>query len=284
MGRHRGNRRGDVDLGLAGDRVGCNRPIARGLASSPSIADNAEALRRITPSSGSSRSTARPSTRMSTSMRAPESTSGSRGRCLGAPTQPLRTVESPSRCRPTGLSVPCGQAGDRGCSGHPVPQARGTTPCWPLPLRDRGRPRGRSDFRMRIGKPRSALRGCRIAPPYGGHSRTLAQSGPFDEVFRSERIRIVKTPVRSPKANAIAERFVRTVRGECLDWLLILNRRHLEHVLRVYADHYNCQRPHRALDLRPPNPGNETARPALGEIPRHDRLGGLIHEYHRAAA
>jgi hypothetical protein len=54
----------------------------------------------------------------------------------------------------------------------------------------------------------------------------------------------VKTPVRSPKANAIAERFVRTVRAECLDWLLILNRRHLERVLRVYAVHYNRERPH----------------------------------------
>jgi transposase InsO family protein len=59
-----------------------------------------------------------------------------------------------------------------------------------------------------------------------------ASTGPFDEVFRSEGIRIVKTPVRAPKANAIAERFVRTVRAECLDWLLILNRRHLEGVLR----------------------------------------------------
>ncbi len=49
----------------------------------------------------------------------------------------------------------------------------------------------------------------------------------------------MKTPVRAPKANAIAERFVRTMRAECLDWLLILNRRHLEHVLRVYVDHYN---------------------------------------------
>jgi putative transposase len=79
--------------------------------------------------------------------------------------------------------------------------------------------------------------------------RDSKYSGTFDEVFRSERIRIVKTPVRSPEANAIVERFVRIVRGECLDWLLILNRRHLEHVLRVYTDHYNHQRPHRALDL-----------------------------------
>jgi putative transposase len=113
--------------------------------------------------------------------------------------------------------------------------------------------------------------------------RDSKHSGPFDEVFRSEGIRIVKTPVRSPKANAIAERFVRTVRAECLDWLLILNRRHLEHVLRVYTDHYNRERPHRALALRPPNGGAEPPQ-ASGQIQRHDRLGGLIHEYYRAAA
>ena len=114
--------------------------------------------------------------------------------------------------------------------------------------------------------------------------RDSKYSGPFDEVFRSEGIRIVKTPLRSPKANAIAERFVRTVRSECLDWLLILNRRHLEHVLRVYTDHYNRQRPHRALELRPPNPETEAPLAASGDIQRHDRLGGLIHEYYRAAA
>jgi hypothetical protein len=71
-------------------------------------------------------------------------------------------------------------------------------------------------------------------------------SGPFDQVFRNEGIRIVKTPVAAPKANAIAERFVRTVRAECLDWLLILNRRHLEVVPRTYVAHYNRKRPHRA--------------------------------------
>jgi putative transposase len=107
---------------------------------------------------------------------------------------------------------------------------------------------------------------------------------PFDEVFRSEGIRIVKTPVRAPKANAIAERFVRTVRSECLDWLLILNRPHLEHVLRVYTDHYNRQRPHGALDLRPPQATSASQQPVCGGIHRHDRLGGLIHEYYRAAA
>ena len=93
-------------------------------------------------------------------------------------------------------------------------------------------------------------------------------------MFRSEGIRIVKTPVRAPKANAIAERFVRTVRAECLDWLLILNRRHLEGVLRVYVDHYNRERPHRARELRPPELDQQREKASGGEIRRRDHLGG----------
>ena len=85
--------------------------------------------------------------------------------------------------------------------------------------------------------------------------RDSKYTGTFDEVFRSAGIRVVKTPVRAPQANAIAERFVRTVRAECLDWLLILNRRHLERVLRVFVDHYNTHRPHRALKLQSPQRG-----------------------------
>jgi putative transposase len=114
--------------------------------------------------------------------------------------------------------------------------------------------------------------------------RDSKYSAAFDEVLRTDGIRIVKTPVRAPQANAIAERFVRTVRAECLDWLLILNRRHLERVLRVFVEHYNTQRPHRALKLRPPEPGRPPPTSTVGEIRRHDRLGGLIHEYHRDAA
>jgi putative transposase len=94
----------------------------------------------------------------------------------------------------------------------------------------------------------------------------------------------VKTPVRAPQANAIAERFVRTVRAECLDLLLILNRRHLERVLHVYVDHYNRERPHRSLELKPPERDERRERSPVGEIRRRDRLGGLIHEYYRAAA
>ena len=114
--------------------------------------------------------------------------------------------------------------------------------------------------------------------------RDSKYGGRFDEVFRSEGIRTVKTPVRAPKANAIAERFVRTVRAECLDLLLILNRRHLERVLRVYVDHYNRERPHRGLELRPPDRDERRERSPVAEIRRRDRLGGLIHEYYRAAA
>lgn len=114
--------------------------------------------------------------------------------------------------------------------------------------------------------------------------RDSKYSGAFDEVFRTNGIQIVRTPVRAPQANAIAERFVRTVRTECLDWLLILNRRHLEHVLRVFVEHYNTQRPHRALELQPPQRAEPPPTPAVGEIRRYDRLGGLIHEYYRDAA
>jgi putative transposase len=107
----------------------------------------------------------------------------------------------------------------------------------------------------------------------------------FDEVFRTEGIEVIHTPIRAPQANAFAERFVRTIRAECLDWLLIIGRRHLERVLRVYAAHYNRERPHRALALHPPESATTTRRPStIGAIERRDKLGGLIHEYRRAAA
>ena len=115
----------------------------------------------------------------------------------------------------------------------------------------------------------------------------------FDEVFRSEGARILKAPFRTPNANAHAERFVRTVRSECLDHLLIVNARHLERVLRSYARHYNSHRPHQGISQEIPEPGSRsslmTAAPAqdLQFRPRHirrrDRLGGLIHEYELAA-
>jgi putative transposase len=116
------------------------------------------------------------------------------------------------------------------------------------------------------------------------HDRDSKFAASFDEVFRSEGIKVIHTPIRAPRANAYAERFVRTVRAECLDWLLILGRRHLETVLRIYTAHYNRERPHRGLALLSPHPTNADPPASHGEIKRPDRLGGLIHEYHRAAA
>jgi putative transposase len=107
----------------------------------------------------------------------------------------------------------------------------------------------------------------------------------FDAVFQSEDIRIVRSPARAPKANSIAERLVGTLRRECLDRLLIVNRRHLERVLQTFVEHYNHHRPHRALDQRPPISPNAVPRPP-GDPPilrRRDRLGGLIHDYEIAA-
>jgi putative transposase len=116
------------------------------------------------------------------------------------------------------------------------------------------------------------------------HDRDSKFTAAFDEVFRSEDIRVIHSPIRAPQANAYAERFVRTVRAECLDWLLILGRRHLDSVLRVYTDRYNRERPHRGRALLSPDSTNADPPPSGGEIKRRDRLGGLIHEYHRAAA
>ena len=110
----------------------------------------------------------------------------------------------------------------------------------------------------------------------------------FDDVFASDGTRVIMTPVQAPNANAFAERWVRTVRQECLDWVLIWGRRHLERVLDVYVRHYNDERPHRSLALRPPRgidigvvPGGAPAAVSVG---RRDRLGGLVHEYYQVAA
>jgi transposase InsO family protein len=109
-------------------------------------------------------------------------------------------------------------------------------------------------------------------------------SGPFDEVFETEGARVIRTPIRAPQANAFAERFVRTVRRECLDHVLIYGRQHLERVLQAYVAHYIQERPHRGLSLAVPA-GNRTpqVRGTTRLVERRDVLGGLIHEYRWAA-
>jgi transposase InsO family protein len=117
------------------------------------------------------------------------------------------------------------------------------------------------------------------------HDRDAKFVGPFDEILRSVGVRVIKTPVRSPRANAVAERWVRSVRNECLDHVLVLGRGHLDRLLRAYIAHYNAERPHRWLALAasdgtaPPR-----ASPPVSAVRRRELLGGLIHEYYAAAA
>jgi transposase InsO family protein len=116
------------------------------------------------------------------------------------------------------------------------------------------------------------------------HDRDAKFSGQFDELVRSEGVRVIKTPVRAPQANAIAERWVRTVRNECLDHILIFGRRHLEQVVGGYLAHYNAERPHRSLELAAPAAAHPARGSPASDILRRDVLGGLIHEYYAAAA
>jgi putative transposase len=122
------------------------------------------------------------------------------------------------------------------------------------------------------------------------HDRDAKFPRALDALLGSEGIKVIRTPVQAPNANAHMERWVGSLRRDCLGRLLIIGRRHLEHVLRVYVRHYNRGRPHRALDLQPPDPGARGsaggASPATDDLQvrRHDLLGGLIHEYDPAAA
>ncbi|MFC3582261.1 integrase core domain-containing protein [Streptantibioticus rubrisoli] len=105
----------------------------------------------------------------------------------------------------------------------------------------------------------------------------------FTDAFASESIRVLLTPVRAPRANAYIERWIGGCRRELLDRTLIVNERHLRHVLAAYETHFNAHRPHRALgqaaQLRPLR---DPVHPD-GNVIRRDRLGGAIHEYTQVA-
>jgi len=106
----------------------------------------------------------------------------------------------------------------------------------------------------------------------------------FDAALTAADMRIIKTPVRAPRANAIAERWISSARHECLDRMLITSERHLRLVLSEYVEHYNVHRPHRTLRQSPPA-GREHP-PIMGpnvRVLRRDRLGGLIREYAQVA-
>jgi putative transposase len=107
----------------------------------------------------------------------------------------------------------------------------------------------------------------------------------FDEVFRSEGLKVIKAPIAAPRAKAHAERWVGSVRRECLDRILIVSRRQLETVLREYVVYYNTHRPHRSLEQQPPLAKTDPVLASSHEwrVRRRDRLGGLLHEYELAA-
>ncbi|MBA3947681.1 MAG: transposase [Herpetosiphonaceae bacterium] len=114
------------------------------------------------------------------------------------------------------------------------------------------------------------------------HDRDTKFLGAFATLFTSEGMKIVRTPVRAPNANAYAERWIRSIREECLDKVVILNERHLHRVLTAYVDYYNTARPHQGIAQRCPVPLENVPRD--GSIERRDILGGVIHDYQRRAA
>jgi putative transposase len=127
-------------------------------------------------------------------------------------------------------------------------------------------------------------RGRRLRFVLRDHDAKFSRS--FDDLFRAEGAEMLVTPVQAPNANAHTERWVRTVRAEWLDWLLILGPGHLEWVLRVYVQRYSAHRAHRTLGLQPPAPAVGLTLTGMDQPPRvhrRDLLGGLVHEYRQVA-
>jgi transposase InsO family protein len=112
------------------------------------------------------------------------------------------------------------------------------------------------------------------------HDRDTKFTSSFNTVFAAEGIETILTPYRSPKANAYAERWVRTVREECLDNILIMGEGHLKRVLSEYIDYYNQRRPHQGIGQRIPTPLAEERVTAQGPVCRRDVLGGIVHDYY----
>jgi putative transposase len=102
-------------------------------------------------------------------------------------------------------------------------------------------------------------------------------------ILRSAGARVILTPLLAPKANAHVERWIGSCRRECIDWMLVVNLRHLEAIVREFWIHYNQERPHRSCQLRPPAARADPIHAGLGEVRRRAHLGGLLNEYYREA-
>jgi hypothetical protein len=114
------------------------------------------------------------------------------------------------------------------------------------------------------------------------HDRDSKFSQRFDDIFQSEGIKIIKTPVRAPNGNAYAERWVRTIREECLDQIVILNQRHLKNVIKEYETYYNEARPHQGINQNIPVKKIKVIK-TKGQVKCRNVLGGIIHDYYRVA-
>jgi len=119
-------------------------------------------------------------------------------------------------------------------------------------------------------------------PHYLLHDRDSKFTAHRDALLGNVGTNVIRLPVNSPNLNAYAERWVRTVREECLDRVIVLNESHLRWVLRDFVRHYNLRRPHRSLDLQPPNGPVECSEE--GEVTWRQVLGGLINDYYRKVA
>jgi len=111
------------------------------------------------------------------------------------------------------------------------------------------------------------------------HDRDKKFAFQADRIFQSQGARVILTPLMAPMANAYAERWIGSCRRECLDWMLIVNQRHLETVIHAYCLHRNHERPHRSRSRRPPAAYNDPVHTAGGRVEHSTRLGGLLSDY-----
>jgi transposase InsO family protein len=126
------------------------------------------------------------------------------------------------------------------------------------------------------------LRDERVSAHFLIHDRDSKFPIAFDQVFEAEDVTIIRTPFRAPTANAVAERWIRSVREECLDRVLIVGERHLHRVLQEYVSYFNHARPHQGIAQH--IPAGDKRRRESGPVRCRDVLGGIIHDYYREAA